>query len=217
LLIEFFRITFPATLLMGIVLGEMTALLHLAATLSPLALFSIMPLLYAGIGLAATLVIALLKWVLIGRYRPRMEPLWSLFVRRSELITGLYEGVAVPCLISFFTGTPWIAPLLRLFGAKIGRRVWLDTTYLTEFDLVDVGDDAAIGETTSLQTHLFEDRVMKMSFVKIGTACSVGPRSVVLYDAEVGAGASLDALSLVMKGESLPPGSHWQGIPARAL
>lgn len=217
LLIEFFRITFPATLLMLIVLGEMTGLFELAAILSPWALLSIMPLLYAGIGITVTLVVALLKWLLIGRYRPRMEPLWSLFVRRSELITGLYEGVAVPCLITFFTGTPWIAPLLRLFGAKIGQRVWLDTTYLTEFDLVEVGDDAAIGETTSLQTHLFEDRVMKMSFVKIGATSSIGPRSVVLYDAQVGAGASLDALSLVMKGESLPPESRWQGIPARAL
>jgi non-ribosomal peptide synthetase-like protein len=145
-----------------------------------------------------------------------VEPLWSLFVRRSEFITGLYEAVAVPMLVGGLTGTPWIGPLLRLFGARIGRRVWLDTTYLTEFDLVEVGDDAAIGETTSLQTHLFEDRVMKMSTVRIGAASSVGSRSVILYDAQVSLGASLDALSLVMKGETLPTGRHWRGIPARA-
>jgi non-ribosomal peptide synthetase-like protein len=93
----------------------------------------------------------------------------------------------------------------------------MDTTFITEFDLVDIGDDAAIGASTSLQTHLFEDRVMKMSTVKIGAGASVGSRSVVLYDAEVGAGASLDALSLVMKGESLPAESQWRGIPARAI
>jgi non-ribosomal peptide synthetase-like protein len=119
-------------------------------------------------------------------------------------------------LVAGLTGTPWVAPVLRLFGARIGRRVWLATTYLTEFDLVEVGDDAAVGGTTSLQTHLFEDRVMKMSMVRIGAASSVGSRSVVLYDAEVGAGASLGALSLVMKGETLPEGSYWIGIPARA-
>src|SRR5438270_11087082 len=169
-----------------------------------------------GIGMAATLVVALLKWLIVGRYRARVEPLWSLFVRRTELVTGLYESLAVLVLVGGLAGTPWIAPLLRLFGARIGRRVWLATTYLTEFYLVEVGDDVAVSEATSLQTHLFEYRVMKMSTVKIGDNSSIGSRSVVLYDTEVGESASLDALSLVMKGETLPVDSHWRGIPARA-
>ena len=58
-------------------------------------------------------------------------------------------------------------PLLRLFGARIGRRTWIATTYLTEFDLVEIEDDAMVGRAVSLQTHLFEDRVMKMSTVRI--------------------------------------------------
>ena len=82
---------------------------------------------------------------------------------------------------------------------------------------MEIGDDAAIGGSTSLQTHLFEDRVMKMSTIKIGAGASIGSRSVVLYDTEIGAGASLDALSLVMKGESLPADSSWRGVPARAI
>ena len=86
---------------------------------------------------------------------------------------------------------------------------------MSEFDLVEVGDDVAIGEESALQTHLYEDRVMKMSKVKVGAAASIGSRSVVLYDAEVGPGVSLDSQSLVMKGESLPAGTSWQGIPAR--
>ena len=36
----------------------------------------------------------------------------------------------------------------------------------------------------TLQTHLFEDRVMKMSYLRIGPQCSVGSFSVVLYDSE---------------------------------
>jgi carbonic anhydrase/acetyltransferase-like protein (isoleucine patch superfamily) len=38
---------------------------------------------------------------------------------------------------------------------------------------------------------------------------------VVLHDAEVQDGAALGELSLVMKGERLPPGTRWQGTPAR--
>lgn len=216
LFIEFFRVTLPGTILTFTALLAFYALFTLVPLISPLALLGVTPLLLWGIGVASTLIVVLFKWIIIGRYRPRVEPLWSVFVRRSELITALYEAVAVPALIGVLTGTPWIAPILRLFGARIGRRVWLDTTFLTEFDLVEVGDDAAVGDTTSLQTHLFEDRVMKMARVKVGAASSVGSRSVVLYDAEVGDGATLDSLSLAMKGEKLPSGSHWRGIPARS-
>jgi non-ribosomal peptide synthetase-like protein len=216
LFIEFFRITLPGTILTLPALFALYAFFTLGPAMSPLTLLWVTPLLMWGVGIAATLIVVLLKWLIVGRYRPRVEPLWSVFVRRSELITALYEAVAVPSLVGLLTGTPWIAPILRLFGARIGRRVWLDTTFLTEFDLVQIGDDAAVGDTTSLQTHLFEDRVMKMATVKVGAASSIGSRSVILYDAEVGAGAALDSLSLVMKGETLPPGSHWRGIPARA-
>jgi non-ribosomal peptide synthetase-like protein len=110
-----------------------------------------------------------------------------------------------------------LGPMLRLFGAKVGRRTWIATTYLTEFDLVRIGDDVAVGYSTSLQTHLFEDRVMKMSHVVLESGSSVGTRSVVLYDSVVGADVSVDALSLVMKGERLPEGTNWSGIPSRSL
>jgi non-ribosomal peptide synthetase-like protein len=217
LFIEFFRVSLPMAMWALSGLGGSEALFRLAQVLTPAKLALLMPLVIGGMGLASTVAVAFLKWLIIGRYRPRVEPLWSIFVRRSELITGLYEGIAVPAFLIWLTGTPWIACFLRLFGADIGRRVWLDTTYLTEFDLVHVGDDAAVGDTSSLQTHLFEDRVMKMSTVIVGAGSSVGVRSVILYDAEVGPGASLDALSLVMKGEVLPPETRWRGIPARAV
>lgn len=215
--IEYFRITLPATIGSLTFLAGLVLTVNMALTLSPLALLLLLPLLLVGIGIASTLLVVLLKWLIVGKYRPRVEPLWSVFVRRSELITGLYESVAVPALLSWLTGTPWVAPVMRLFGIKIGKRVWMATTFITEFDLVEIGDDAAIGGSTSLQTHLFEDRVMKMSTVKIGAGASIGSRSVVLYDAEVGAEATLDALSLVMKGESLPAGSQWSGVPARSI
>ena len=47
--------------------------------------------------------------------------------------------------------------------------------------------------------------------------CTVGPRSVVLYDSSLEEGSALDGLSLVMKGESLPAGTSWRGVPARLV
>jgi non-ribosomal peptide synthetase-like protein len=179
------------------------------------ALTALMPALYLAAAAGVTLLVVATKWALVGRYGPRVEPLWAPFVRHSELITGLYESVAVPALGMFLTGTPWIALLLRAFGVKAGRRAYIETTYVTEFDLVRIGDDASVGRATSLQSHLFEDRVMKMSNVTVGAGATIGPRAVVLYDATVNDGARLEALSLAMKGESIPAGTRWQGIPAR--
>jgi non-ribosomal peptide synthetase-like protein len=146
-----------------------------------------------------------------------VEPLWSTFVRRTEFVTGIYEATAVPALLTWLTGTPLLGPALRMFGAKIGRRALIESTYLTEFDLVDVGDDVAIGDGVSLQTHLFEDRVMKMAYVIIRDRASIGSKSVVLYDSSVEEDVVLAPLSLVMKGETLPAGTSWCGIPAQKL
>jgi non-ribosomal peptide synthetase-like protein len=212
---EFFRMTLPPAFAFGIL---WTVYLLSQASLMTLGLgFSLplLPLFYLAPALAATLTVAALKWVLIGRYRPRFEPLWSHFVRRTELITGLYENVTVPLLLGFLLGTPFVRPVLRLLGVKLGSNVLLLTTFMSEFDLTEVGDNSAINPGVSLQTHLFEDRVMKMSHVRVGPDCTIGERSVVLYDSEMKSGASLGNLSLLMKGEVLAEGSDWEGSPAQ--
>ena len=45
--------------------------------------------------------------------------------------------------------------------------------------------------------------------------CSVGNMAVILYDTRMEQGASLGDLSLLMKGETLPAWTKWEGIPAR--
>jgi acetyltransferase-like isoleucine patch superfamily enzyme len=56
----------------------------------------------------------------------------------------------------------------------------MGTTELTEYDLVTVGDEACLNEDCTLLTHLFEDRVMKVSTVHVGARCTVGRDAVVL-------------------------------------
>ena len=168
-------------------------------------------------GIGTFLCVALLKWLLLGRYEPRAQPMWTPFVWLSEAITNLYEGIAVPNFLRYLRGTPWLPPALRLLGCHIGRGVYLDTTDLTEFDCVHIGEHSELNALCCPQTHLFEDRVMKIDRVRIGARVCLGPRSSVLYSAEVGDDAQLGPLTLVMKGERLPAGSRWHGCPALAL
>jgi non-ribosomal peptide synthetase-like protein len=131
------------------------------------------------------------------------------------LLTSLHENLANPFLLELTAGTPWLCWFFLLLGAKIGRRVCLESTQLTEFDLITIGDDAMLNLDCTVQTHLFEDRVMKMSTIDIGPRCSLGAGSVVLYDSRLEEAAVLGDLSLVMKGESLPANTCWEGSPAR--
>jgi non-ribosomal peptide synthetase-like protein len=177
-----------------------------------------LPLLFAAVfSLPALTGTAALKWLLVGRYRPAEHPLWSRPVWLSEAVTAMYESLPVPLLLDHLRGTPFLPWALRLFGVRIGRRTWLDTTDVTEFDLVHVGDRAEIAYEAGPQTHLFEDRVMKMGMVSIGNRASMGARSIVLPRASLDDGARLAALSLVMKSETIGTGGRSAGSPARRV
>lgn len=217
LFVEFFRVVLPSALFLGglavsifvfrwFVLNEALAWAYLA-----------IPMLVIAVAVALTLIVAALKWVVVGKYAPDIKPIWSNFVWRSELITGLYENVPSVVLLGWLTGTPMLAPFLRLFGVKAGSRLFCETTYCSEFDLVEIADDVSIGRNVSLQTHLFEDRIMKMSRLKIDSGVDIGVRSIVLYDTHVKAKARIGPLSLILKGEDIPSNSHWEGIPAQRV
>ncbi len=165
-------------------------------------------------GMATFGFVALFKWLAVRRYGQRAAPMWTPFVWLSEAATNLYEGVAVPWFLRYLRGTPWLNDALKLLGADIGRGVFLDTTDMTEFDCVHIGAHSELNALCCPQTHLFEDRVMKIDHVRIGSRVTLGPRCTVLYGAQVGDGAQLGPLTLVMKGEQIPAGTLWHGLPA---
>jgi len=167
------------------------------------------------ISVAMTLVVVFIKWVTMGRYEPQVKPMWSFWAMRTEACAVLYWGLAGRVLLEHLRGTPFLPWALRLFGAKFGQGVFMDTTDLTEFDCVKVGDFAALNAVSALQTHLYEDRVMKVGRVDVGNGVTVGAGSTVLYDTHVGDFAQLGPLTIVMKGESIPPHSSWIGAPAQ--
>ncbi|MDB6019047.1 MAG: Amino acid adenylation [Pedosphaera sp.] len=168
-------------------------------------------------GLASFLLVVALKWILVGRYRPRATPMWTPFVWISEAVTNLYESLAVPNFLDILRGTPMLPWALRLLGVRVGKGVFLNTTDMTEFDCVRIGDEAELNAWCGPQTHLFEDRVMKIGWVEIGARVVVGVRTTILYDTHVADDARLGPLTLVAKGERLPAATRWEGSPAATV
>jgi len=213
--IDFLRVILPSTFLFMTILLEIVILERLQLShIKILAIALLFPIIYAGIMLCFSGIVIALKWILMGRYQPGTKPAWSLFVFKNELITGLYDFY-LDDLLSFLVGTPFLSYVLNLLGAKIGKQVFLDTTNFTEFDLINIEDHAEINKDATLQPHLFEDKIFKMGHVTMKSHTMLGVKSVILYDAIQEKHSTLGSLSLLMKGEILPPNSYWHGVPAQ--
>ena len=153
------------------------------------------------------------KWLLVGRLRTVEQPLWSSFVWRNELADMFVEMLAVPWLVGPASGTPLLAGWLRTMGARIGRGVWLESYWLPESDLVQLGDGATVNRGCVVQTHLFHDRIMSMDEVRIGAGGTLGPNGIVLPGASIGDGTTVGPGSLVTRGDAVPADTHWLGNP----
>ncbi|WP_020660301.1 Pls/PosA family non-ribosomal peptide synthetase [Amycolatopsis benzoatilytica] len=173
------------------------------------------PVLLAA-GIVAALTATAAKWLLVGKFREIDHPLWSSFVWRNELADTFVEALAVPWLIGSVGGTPLLPAWLRTMGVKIGRGVWLDTYWLPESDLVELGDGATINRGCVVQTHLFHDRIMTMSKVTLGEGATLGPHGIVLPGASIGARTTVGPGSLVTRGDAVPADTRWLGNPISA-
>jgi len=216
LFIEFFRVILPATAFIVFTVLMLSFSIQIEDKHGPLATAAAFPAVYIGLGVAATLVSALLKRLLVGRYKPDEQPLWSTFVWRTELVSAFCENFTNEFFVQHLQGTVFLPWYFRLLGMKIGKRACLLTTDFTEFDLVRLGDDVALNEDCTIQTHLFEDRVMKMSTIDIGSRVSIGSHTLILYGTVIEDDVKVADLSLLMKGERLYRGSQWAGSPVKA-
>ena len=226
LAIEFCRATIPGSIHFLVLLAMEVTMLNLPDYLEIFNLpeylhFGLIcvtfPPIYAAASICSALFVIALKWLVVGRYKPRTIPLWSNFVWRTEFITGLYESMIVAGCLGFFLGTPFAAIVLRLLGMRVGEGVYIETTDFTEFDLVSIGDNVILNHNCTLQTHLFEDRVMKMERIRLEKGSQLGTTAVVLYDSLLESDVRLHPMSLIMKGEKVPASTDWQGIPASHL
>ena len=119
----------------------------------------------------------------------------------------------MPWLAGSAIGTPLLNLWLRSLGARIGRGAWIETYWLPEPDLIEIGPNATVGRGVVVQTHLFHDRIMRLGRVQIGAGATLGPHAIALPGSLVAEGTTIGPQSLVMRGESVPAHSRWTGNP----
>jgi len=118
---------------------------------------------------------------------------------------------------SLFRGSPIWTTYLRWNGARIGRRVYVNSLALSDHELLEFGDDVVIGGGVHLSGHTVEHGVLRTGTVRLGSGVTVGLGSYVDIDVEVGAGCQVGAMSFVPKHSRLEGGAVYAGVPVKRV
>jgi acetyltransferase-like isoleucine patch superfamily enzyme len=118
---------------------------------------------------------------------------------------------------TLFRGTPLWTWHLRLGGARLGKRVYVNSLGVSDYNLLDFGDDVVIGAAVHLSGHTVEGGVVKTAHVRLGDNVTIGIGSVIEIDVEIGAHAQVGAMSFVPKHARLKGGVVYVGVPAAPI
>ncbi|MBI4912188.1 MAG: amino acid adenylation domain-containing protein [Acidobacteria bacterium] len=209
---ELARFLLPVPLFFAAAVWARSALAFEAKLPPPAFYLGFLPLASLGTAAALVLAVVLLKWILIGRVKEGTHPLWSCWCSRWDFLYVAW-GLYARATLSFLEGSLLLSWVLRALGMRIGSRVLLGPGFaqVVDPDMLALEDGCTVNAL--FQAHTFEDRVLKIAPVRIHPGASVGPGTVVLYGAEIGAGARVGANGVVMKREHLLPGHHYEGCP----
>lgn len=134
---------------------------------------------------------------------------WARYLVASHLVR-FFAG-------SLFRGSPIWTFYLRLNGARIGRRVFVNTTAISDHNLLEFGDDVVIGADVHISGHTVERGALTTGRVRLGRKVTVGVGSIVAIGASVGDHTEIGAMSLVPKHSTLQAETVYAGIPVHAL
>jgi non-ribosomal peptide synthetase-like protein len=217
LAIEFSRIILPTTFSFIALFNLLYILDFMITTYSWQKAALVLPFAEFFITISLVGILVALKWVMLGKLKPLTKPIWDVFIWKNDIIEYSYNYFINPNYTNKVLGTPFALWIHRCLGTKAGKRIFTDSAEFSEFDLITIGDDVCINAETIIQTHLYEDRIFKVSHVTINSGCNVGVGSIVLYNTLMEENSSLGSLSLLMKGECLPSNTQWAGIPAQSV
>ncbi|MBT9586647.1 hypothetical protein IV102_25110 [bacterium] len=203
-------------LLLGLSIYPSLILLSPLAHTGPLGLSLSLGLGYFLSSLCLLFWCALAHHLLFLGLKPGSTPLLSLTSFRWATASSLYMLIKYTCG-DFLMATPFFTLYLRVVGAKIGDQVMINSKFLHDHGLLDIGSGTLIGGDAVLSAHAAEKGQLVLVPIKVGQKCLIGQKSVIMPGVEIGDGAVIAAGAVVLKGTNIPAGEVWGGVPAKRI
>ncbi len=171
---------------------------------------------YFLFGFALIIIIGITRIVFRLKLKEGDYPVFSLGALNWALCGGLQLMISFT-FIDFILLTPFANLLLRLLGAKLGKNVQINSKFIADASLLEIGDNTVIGGAATVICHAVERGKLKLRRVKIGKNVTVGLNSVILPGCEIGDNAIIGASAVLLKNTKVEPRAVYFGVPAQAL
>jgi acetyltransferase-like isoleucine patch superfamily enzyme len=116
--------------------------------------------------------------------------------------------------LEFVTPTPISLWYFRAMGMKVGRKVVINTTHITDAPLITLEDGVTIGGSAVILGHYGMEGYLILAPVVIRKNAVIGLHAKILADVEIGEGSRVLPGSVVMPKTVIPAGEIWGGVPA---
>jgi non-ribosomal peptide synthetase-like protein len=171
--------------------------------------------LFAGASFLGVCVLpVVVKWTLVGRWKPQPIRVWTPAYVRFWIVKTLVQRNPLVLL----AGTPLYTLYLRALGAEVGRDAVIFTRRTPVCtDLLTVGERTVIHKDSFLTCYRAEGGRIHPGPVTLGDDVVVGEASVLDIDTSMGDGAQLGHASSLQAGQAVPAGERRHGFAAQEL
>ena len=137
--------------------------------------------------------------------------------RKVKGVRRILKNYLIMVLCRFLPDVEFKNRIYRKTGMKIGKNVSIYASNLDILfpELIEIGDNTVIGNTTAILTHEFLSHGSRKGRVKIGKDVTIGIMTIILPGVTIGDGAVVAAYSLVNR--NVAPGAMVGGVPIKRL
>jgi acetyltransferase-like isoleucine patch superfamily enzyme len=139
--------------------------------------------------------------------------MFSATAMRWLILSGIYNFACFTILPQVLV-SPFINAFFSLVGCKIGKNARINTPFLNDAYLLEIGENSVIGGKATLSCHIFEKGRLVLKPIKIGENCVVGAHAYVHPGVVMEDNSAIGLYAMVTKGTVIRSKTVYGHLPA---
>jgi len=171
---------------------------------------------YIIFGFTLLIVIVILRFIFKINSSPISNKINSSTLYNFAAFHGLI-AIAEKFFLPLIRGTFILNLFYKGLGMKIGNRTIINTTKISDCNLIEIGNNCVIGGDVIINGHSAEGDYLHKGKVKIGNNVSIGSYTTVLCGVTIEDNVIIGANSFIPKNSIIPKGAIYGGVPVKRL